>query len=108
MLGVFLLQYFPFVKTIALYLVKHEYSLVLKLRNTSEVVLRPQWEYCVSQTTSSVFLILIHIYIYVYKYIYFYLYVCTYDHLSIQLILSKNEVTIKSFVKWSVNCCAAN
>ena len=30
-------------KTIALYLHKHEYSRVVKIRNTSEAVLRPQY-----------------------------------------------------------------
>ena len=63
---------------------------------------------CQSDNLLCVSYINTYIYMYINIYIYIYLYVCTYDHLSIQLILSKNEVTIKSFVKWSVNCCAAN
>ena len=31
------------IKTIALYLIKHEYDWVVKIRNTSEAFLRPQY-----------------------------------------------------------------
>ena len=65
-------------KTIALYLHKHEHSWVLKIRNTSDAVVSPQYthntdrgtmglgqynslmEYCGPHTASSVFLILVY------------------------------------------------
>ena len=65
-------------KTIALYLHKHEHSWVLKIRNTSDAAVSPQYtydthhgsmgfgqynslgEYCDPHTASSVFLILVY------------------------------------------------
>ena len=48
----------PDLKTIELWLHKHNYSLVVKIRNTSEEVLRPQnTMYCDPHTPTTVFLI---------------------------------------------------